>query len=171
MQFEVDEKQRKRAKLPHEIFLINLVAVHILWFVAALGVAKSLPYPLLAMPIMSASILGYILWRAKQTLQNEEEWFVKCHWQMAAKRARIFIGMLALLVLVSALGWVGYTHLGMMQVAVIALIGGAGILPIMVTVLALIIMESDAMHQASQGKLGKAIVEKFPNPGLKVLEE
>ncbi len=171
MQFEVSEQQRKRAKIPHEIFLINLVAVHILWFVAALGIAKSLPQPIIAMPIMSASILIYILWRAKKALQDDEDWFVKCHWQMAAKRARVFIGMLSLLVIVSALGWVGYTYLGMMQIAVMAFIGGAGILPIMVTVLGLIIMESDSMHQASQGKLGKAIVEKFPNPGLKVLEE
>ncbi len=171
MQFEVDEKQRKKAKVPHELLLINLIAVHILWFVAALGMAKSYIEPLLATPVMSASILLYILWRANKALKEDEEWFVKCHWQIAAKRSKIFILMLVLMVTVSTLGWIGYTYLGMMKVAVMALIGGLAILPTMVTVLALIIMESESMQQASQGKLSDAMVEKFPNPGLKVIEE
>ena len=75
------------------------------------------------------------------------------------------------MITVTFLGWIGYTYLGMMKVAVLALIGGVGILPTMVTVLALIIMESDAMHQAKQGKLPDSILEKFPNPGLQVIEE
>jgi len=171
MQFDIDEAQCKKAKFPHEIFLINLVAIHILWFVAALGIVKTLPYPLLATPLMSASILGYILWRANKS-KNEDDWFVQCHWQIAAQRSKVFMGILALLITVSALGWIGYTYLGMMKVAVLAFIGGVGMLPTMVSVLALIIMESDAMHQGAQGKLGKSILEKYPAPAhIKILDE
>ncbi|MCU7866705.1 MAG: hypothetical protein KZQ92_22355, partial [Candidatus Thiodiazotropha sp. (ex Lucinoma borealis)] len=38
------------------------------------------------------------------------------------------------------------------------------ILPIMVTVLILILMESDALHQATLCRLSKRVVEKYPYP-------
>jgi hypothetical protein len=58
-----------------------------------------------------------------------------------------------------------------MKEAVFAMIGGLGILPIMVTVLVLILMESDALHQAALHKLPDGIVTKYPNPGVPVVEE
>ena len=79
--------------------------------------------------------------------------------------------MLTLAVTVSALGWVAYSQLNLMKEAVYALIGGFGILPIMVTVLVLILMESDVLHQAALHKLPDSIVLKYPNPGVQVVEE
>lgn len=170
MQFKIEEQQCSDAKTPHEIFLINLIAVHILWFVASLGIVNTFWQPLAATPVVSASVLFYLLWRAKKS-QQCDEWFVSCHWQIVAKRSLIFICMIGLLLTVSLLGWLGYTYLGMMKVAVFAIIGGIGILPMMATVLGLIIMESDALHQAKQGKLGKAIYERFPNPDAIVISD
>jgi len=170
MKFAVTTEESHNAKIPHEIFLTNLIANHILWFVAALGLVKSYWQPLALVPVVSVVILSYTLWRAGKS-RKVDTWFVMCHWQIAAKRSMIFIGMLTFLGLVTTLGWAGYTFLGMKKVAVQAMIGGAGILPVMVTVLVLIIMESDALHQATQHKLPKAIQERFPNPGVAVLEE
>jgi hypothetical protein len=79
--------------------------------------------------------------------------------------------MFSILGVVALLGWAGYTYLGMMEVAVQAMIGGMGVLPVMVTVLVLIVMESDAMHQATQQKLPKGIVERFPNSEMVPIEE
>jgi hypothetical protein len=80
--------------------------------------------------------------------------------------------MLLTMLGICLLGWIGYTYFGMMKVAVMALIGGVGLLPIMVTVLVLIIMESDALHQASLHKLSSRVVEEFPPPeGVTILEE
>jgi hypothetical protein len=94
-----------------------------------------------------------------------------CHWQLCARRSRVFIGMLLLLLLVSALGWAGHVYGGMMKEAVIALVVGAGILPVMVTVLVLIIIESDALYHANQAKLPAWVVERFPNPQAKVITD
>jgi hypothetical protein len=58
-----------------------------------------------------------------------------------------------------------------MREAVWALIGGVGILPVMVTVLVLIIIESDALYHANQAKLPSWVVERFPNAQAKVLPE
>jgi hypothetical protein len=169
MQFEITEDEGRKAKIPHEIFITNLVANHILWFIAALGVVRSYWQPLALVPIMSLSILVYTLWRAKRT-RLQGGWFVMCHWQVSARRSRFFIGMLLLLFCMFALGWVGYTYLGMMKEAVYALVGGIGVLPVMVTVLVLIVMESDAMHQASQGRMGKQVYERYPNPQAVIIE-
>jgi hypothetical protein len=127
--------------------------------------------PLALVPVFSFLALAYILWRARRAKQ-QDEWYVMCHWQICAARSRLFIYMLLLGLSVVLLGWLGYSQLGMMKEVVIALIGGVGILPVMVTVLILILMESDALHQASLHKLAKRITEKYPVPAdVIVLED
>ncbi len=171
MKFEISDELTRQAKLPHDIFLTNLIGNHILWFVAALGLVRSYWQPLALVPIVSLSLLVYTLWRAKQSRKGDH-WYVMVHWQIAAQRSRFFIYMLLAVLGVSLLGWLGYTYLGMMKVAVMALIGGVGLLPIMVTVLVLILMESDALHQASLHKLTQRVVERFPPPAdVVVIEE
>lgn len=170
MRFEVSQDEIRRANVPHEIFLTNLIGNHILMAVAAGGMAGSFPWLMAVIPIVSFSLLGYTLWRARKSLK-EDPWYVMCHWQICARRSRIFISMLLLLLLVAALGWVGYTYGGMMKEAVWALIGGTGILPIMMTVLVLVIVESDALYHANQAKLPKWVVERYPNADAKVLPE
>ncbi|MCP4993810.1 MAG: hypothetical protein GY934_08500 [Gammaproteobacteria bacterium] len=170
MKYDISEEESKKSKIPHEIFLSNLIGNHILWFIASLGLAGSYWQPLAMVPVISLILLAYTLWRARRSL-TIDSWYVKCHWQIAAKRSRLFILMLSIAVTVSILGWVGYTYFGMMKVAVMAMVGGIAILPIMVTVLVLILMESDILHQAALYKLPKGIVEQFPNPGVPELEE
>lgn len=170
MKFEIDDKESHKAKIPHEIFLTNLIGNHILWFIAALGMAKTYWQPVALVPVTSFLMLSYILWRARRSRQIDS-WYVMCHWQICARRSRIFIYMLLFTLLVSFLGWIGYTYLGMMEEAVYALVGGAGLLPVMVTVLVLILMESDALHQAALHRLPKSILESCPNPGVPVIEE
>lgn len=170
MKFEISEQESRQAKVPHEIFLTNLVGNHILWFIASLGLVRSYWQPLALVPVVSILILGYTLWRARQS-KKRDSWFVMCHWQLCAGRSRVFILTLAILGSISLLGWIGFTYFGMKQVAVMAMIGGAGVLPVMVTVLVLILMESDALHQAAQHKLPKRMIERYPNPDIRVLEE
>ena len=171
MKFQISDEAAHKAKIPHEILLTNLIGNHILWFIAALGMAGSYWQPLLVVPIFSFAALSYILWRARRS-KKLDEWYVMCHWQICAARSRVFIYLLLLGVTVVVLGWIGYTYFGMMKVAVYAISGGVGILPVMVTVLILILMESDALHQAALHKLPRRIVEKFPPPSeMVVLEE
>ncbi len=170
MKFEISEELTRQAKIPHDIFLTNLIGNHILWFVASLGLVRSYWQPLALVPIVSLSLLVYTLWRAKRS-RKREHWYVMVHWQIAAERSRFFIYMLLAVLSVSFLGWIGYTYLGMMEVAVLALIGGVGLLPIMVTVLVLILMESDALYQAALHKLTQRVVDKFPPPGDVIILE
>ena len=170
MRFEVSKEEIKKANVPHEWFLTNLIGNHILMAVAAGGVAGTFPWVMAIIPAVSFAILGYILWRARRS-QAIDPWYVMCHWQVSARRSRILILMLSLLLVIMALGWVGYTYAGMMSEAVWALVGGVGLLPVMVTVLVLVIIESDSLYHASQAKLPNWVVERFPNPDAKVIPE
>jgi hypothetical protein len=170
MRFEVSEKEIKQANIPHELFLTNLIANHILMFVAALGMAGSLPWLLALTPVISFSILSYTLWRAARS-RTRDPWYVMCHWQVCARRSNIFILMLLMLLAIGALGWGAHTYLKMMKEAVWALLGGVGILPMMVTVLVLVIMESEALYHANLAKLPNWVVEKYPNPDAKIIPE
>ncbi len=170
MKFDIPADVTRRAKYPHELFLTNLVGNHILWFVAALGIFNTYWQPLLMVPIFSAAIIVYTLWRARQA-RSGEDWFVMCHWQIVARRSRIFALILMVGFTIAALGWVGYTYFGMMKVAVMAMVGGIGLLPVMVSVLVMIVMESDAMHQAGSGKLSDSVYQRFPNDQVVQLEE
>jgi hypothetical protein len=161
MHFNISKVEVKKAATPHEIFLFNLIGNHILIFIASLGMFNNFPYPLYLVPVISVSCLLYTLWRAKRA-SAVDAWFAFCHWQVADRRAKVFIGMLALLGTISLLGWLGHTYLGMMKEAVYAFIGGIGLLPTMVTMLVLIIMESDGLYQAHQCRLPDWVVEKFP---------
>jgi hypothetical protein len=170
MRFEVSQEEIKQANVPHELFLTNLIGNHILMAVAAGGVAGSFPWVMAMIPAISFSILAYTLWRARKAVRKDP-WYPMCHWQVCARRSKIFIFMLSLLLLIMTLGWVGYTYLGMMKEAVMALIGGVGILPVMATVLILIIIESETLYHANQAKLPDWVVKQYPNPDAKVIEE
>ena len=170
MKFQISAEESHKAKIPHEIFLTNLIGNHILWFIAALGMAKTYWQPVALVPAVSILLLLYTLWRARRS-RSIDSWYVMCHWQIAAKRSRVFIYMLLIALSVSFLGWLGYAYGGMMKEAVFAIVGGVGILPVMVTVLVLIIMESDIMHQAALHKLPKRVVEAYPNPDAVEISE
>lgn len=170
MRFEVSGREIKKANVPHEIFLTNLIGNHILMAVAAGGIAGSFPWVMAVIPAVSFSILGFTLWRAHRSV-GRDSWYVMCHWQVCARRSRIFIGMLSLLLTVMALGWASHVYGGMMKEAVIALVVGAGILPVMGTVLVLIIIESDALYHANQAKLPDWVVARFPNPDATVIPD
>lgn len=174
MYFEVSDEEKKKAKLPHDLFLVNLIGNHILAFVATLGLATSWAWPMLIVPIVSFVILGTIIRRGIQArnkaAQQQESWFVMCHWQIAVNRSLFFIKMIVAIMMVAAIGVYGYTNLGWMKEAVLAMIGGICILPIMITTLVLILMESDVLHQAAEGKLPDKIIELYPNSDVKILE-
>jgi hypothetical protein len=171
MRFEVSPEDIKKANVPHEIFLTNLIGNHILMAIGIGGLAGSYPWLMAVIPVVSFAMLGYTLWRARRSLKKDP-WYVMCHWQVCARRSRIFIAMLTMLLVIVVLGWVGHTYGGMMKEAVWAIIGGTGILPVMVTVLILIIIESDALYHAAQAKLPNWVVERYPHPDdVKVIEE
>lgn len=161
MQYEVTEALGQKAKFPHEIFLINLITNHILLFVGLLGMAKTYPLLMLVTPTISFLVMGYLMLRARYAMKADP-WYVSCHWQLCVSRCKMFIGMLLLLglvvggILLSVGGDVSQLKPGHFA------IGGVATLPTLVTVLVLIVMESDALHKARTGVVPDWLVKKYP---------
>ncbi len=159
----ISEDVRKKARHPHEFFLINLITNHILLFVGLLGMAKQEAWLLLIVPVVSISILSYLVWRAMVS-RKRDHWFVFCHWQLCARRSRFFIGIIALMgvgivvILASVGGNIADLRPGHYA------IGGMVMLPTLFSVLVLILMESDAVHKANLGDVPEWLVKKFPPP-------
>ena len=160
-QFKVSPAEAQRAKWPHEIFLINLIFNHIFVFVATVSVVGSFPFLPILVPVISSCIIGYILIKSKQVSSGDETWFVKAHWQICARRNRLFIMLLAVPCVITVCGLWASRILAWSKIATIALIGGVGLLPFMVALLILIILGNDSVHLARSGKLPNSFV--IPN--------
>ncbi|MDZ4201287.1 MAG: hypothetical protein U1C96_03975 [Gallionella sp.] len=154
-QFEVSPDESKRAKWPHEIFLINLVFNHILVFASTFGVFSTFPLMVLIVPITSFAITGYIIIKAKQIARSDETYFVKSHWIIADKRNQHFMWLLTITCVIVGGGYFLSQMMGWSKIATIALLGGVGLLPFMVSLLVLIVLGNDSMYQARHGKLPK----------------
>lgn len=162
--FEIGKEEMFRAKWPHEVFLINLVFNHILVFASTFGVYSTFPWMVLVVPITSLIITIYILIKAKQIAKSNETWFVKSHWLIADRRNKQFLILLiAGCTLIGGGLWLSQL-MGMSKVASIALIGGFGLLPFMVSLLVLIVLGNQSMYDARHGKLPKRFVEQNPDP-------
>lgn len=161
-QFSVSPEEAQRAKWPHEIFLINLIFNHIFVFVATIAVVGSFPLMPALVPIISISIISYILVKSRQVSAGNETWFVKAHWQICARRNRLFILLLAVPCVITVGGLWLSRMLGWAKIPTIALIGGVGLLPFMVALLILIVLGNESVHLARSGKLPKSFVEQHP---------
>jgi hypothetical protein len=162
-QFGVSPDEARRAKWPHEIFLINLIFNHIFIFVATIAVAGSFPLLPALVPVISLSIIGYIIVKAKQISASNETWFVKAHWQICARRNRLFILLLSIPCAITVSGLWLSRMLGWAKIPTIALIGGVGLLPFMLALLALIVLGNESVHLARTGKLPKSFISQHPD--------
>jgi len=164
MDIQSSEAERKRARHLHAILLFNLVVNHIFLFLMALTLLSQSIIFLILSIVLSFALLIYILIRAKRGLASESSWYVCCHWQFAAKRARLFLFLFVALGTLSAVLYYGGHAMGMKAVATWALTGGFGLLPFMVAVLGLIVIEFDAEHQSKIGKVPAGAIAYYPPP-------
>ena len=164
MDIQSSEVERKRARHLHAVLLFDLVVNHIFLFLMALTLLNQSSIFLILATLLSFVLLFYILIRAKRALTSESSWYVRCHWQFAAKRARLFLFLFVALGSLSAILYYGGHAMGMKAVASWALTGGFGLLPFMVAVLGLIVIEFDAEHQSKTGKVPAGAIAHYPPP-------
>lgn len=164
MSEEVTGAEMKRGRHLHAVLLFNLIVNHIFIFLVAVSVMKQTLVPALLVPVFSIGMLGYILLSAQRALTREPSWFVRCHWQLAAKRARTFLLLFVVMAAFSAAIYFGGHALGMKTLTTLALTFGVGLLPFMVTLLILIVIEFDAEHQSKIGKVPASAAAAYPAP-------
>lgn len=154
----------KAARWPHEILLINLVFNHVFVFVVSLGVIKSLPAMIVLTPVISFSIIAYILIKQKQIAASDASFFLKGHWKIAAARNRWFLYLLIFTCTIAGGGYYLFNALGLSKITLWALVIGVGLLPFMIALLTLVTLGSDSMNIARDGKLPNNFLAKNPPP-------
>lgn len=164
MDIQSTEAERKRARHLHAVLLFNLVVNHIFLFLMALTLIAQTNIFLIMMILLSIGLTTYILTRARKSLSAETSWYVRCHWQFAAKRARLFMYLFVALGSLTLALYYGGVAMKMKTVETWALTGGLGLLPFMVAVLGLIVIEFDAEHQSKTGKVPKGALANYPPP-------
>lgn len=170
LQIEITPEERKLARQPHEIFLINLIFNHIFMMCAALAVYSTFNFVPLLIPIISFSIIAFLFIKGRKIANSSNSWYVKSHWQIALKRNRLFSFQLLFTCAVAIAGLALSQALGWHRIPTIALIAGVGLLPFMVSLLILVILGNESVYMARDGKLPKRFEEKMP-PGLNVVSQ
>ncbi len=161
MKYEISPEELKKSCIPHEIFLTNLIFNHILVFVAIIS-ASSLTHFIVIVPLFSVLSLLYLFWGARRA-KKHATWYVSAHWQVAARRSRFFLLMLAVMGGIFVIIWLFSG--GDMRPQHWAL-GGAAFLPTMAFVLGLIIFESESLHQARKAELPDWVNKRYPENAL-----
>ena len=166
MKFDISPVDIKKARVPHEVFLTNLIFNHVLVFVAIMS-ASSLTHFIVVIPVFSVVSLIYLFWGA-QRAKTHASWYVNAHWQIAARRSRFFLLMLTIMGSIFA---IIYMFSGGDMRPQHWAFGGAAFLPTMVSVLGLIIFESESLHQAKTGMLPDWVSERFPENAPTPIQE
>ncbi|MFA6920303.1 MAG: hypothetical protein WC216_00525 [Gallionella sp.] len=163
MEIQSSEFEKKRARHLHAVLLFNLVVNHIFLFLMALTLIKTSHTPMILMAALSITLLAYILISAKRAITAEPSWYIRCHWQLAAKRARLFLFLFLALGTLSIALFYGGHALGLKGPAVMAFSSILGLI-FMASILGLVVIEFDAEHLAKSGKVPAGAIASYPPP-------
>lgn len=169
MHYQVTEDEKRRAKIPHHIFNINIIITHLFASMIILEIGDTLE--LLLIPVISSLVIAYLYFRRNKAI-SEESWFVASHWFMAWRRGRILlisyavaIAMVAIYALIDAVFPGGFsmndfsTEGGQTNLGEIITIRFAALV-IFVAVLITFMQTGIAVYDAGNG-ISNPAIEKF----------
>lgn len=160
MLFEIDEPTRRKAKSPHELFMLNLLGFNLL--AAPASIALDVGMAALFIPLgLSLAVVAYIWLRALRP--GKAPWFVSAHWRLAAGRTRILLvgyGISAAIIGFAMLVTSGSDKADIMMVALTRV----AIVPTLLTVMICFVLESSGIFMAGKGELPDGMAGKFPPP-------
>lgn len=161
MQMQITEQTRKRARWPHDLFVLNILFFHLLLTPATifLGVGhKGLLLPL----TLSGLVIAYIFYRSR----TEQDWFDAAHWRLAFKRSKLLIAGYLGSGLIFLLGWfVAQGAQGdSMQNIMFTVFTRIAIMPTLIMVMITVVLEASATGMVSRGEVPDSIARDFPPP-------
>jgi len=174
MFFSVDETICRRARSPHELAMVNLLLINLLMLIALLAGSFLQPGSALAdyklvgvlIPLtVSLAIIAFTFIKSSKTA-TDGPWFVAVHWRLATGRYKILLIAYVAGVALIGLGWLlsqSQKDPGMAGLMFIAL-QRVAIAPILISLMALIMLESGSLGQAGRGEVPDGITEHFPPP-------
>lgn len=153
MQENVDYNTLKKARVPHNIFMLNLALVHLLMTPAVIALDIGTSGMLVPLTI-SLLIILYTALHSKK-IQTTEHSFVYNHWKLALKRYRLLMFAYVITAGLIIFGWVlamSSPDENMREILHTVFIRIA-IMPVLIMVMVNFFLESSAISMASKGEL------------------
>lgn len=153
-----------KARIPHNIFMLNLALFHLLMTPASIALEIGIA-GMLAPLFLSLAVVTYTYIKSKQLVQNAH-WFVLAHWMLAVKRYRILLISYAVTASLILIGWL----LAMsspdpnMQNILQTVFIRIAIMPVLLIVMINFYLESSAINMASRGEIPDSIINTLPEP-------
>ena len=172
MKFDINDEIRKKAKAPHELFMINLALVHLLLGPASVVAMHYLAdsahafFGLLIPLLFSCLFIGYTYLREKRS-EREDPWFVALNWKIALRRYRWMLIAYAVTAVFLVGGWL----LGQsadqktMQDIIFTISSRIGVMPTVIMTFVALVLESSTLSLAVRGEIADSLVERFRPPG------
>lgn len=163
MQAQIGTDEKRKARIPHNIFMLNLALVHLLMTPAAIAL-KIGTLGMLVPLILSLFIIFFTYTRSKYITQNEH-WFVAAHWTLALRRYRLLLISYAVTASLMFIGWL----LAMsspdphMQEILKTVFIRIAIMPVLLIVMLNFYLESSAINMASKGELPSTVKSPSAN--------
>ncbi|MEW8469640.1 MAG: hypothetical protein AB2637_14000 [Candidatus Thiodiazotropha sp.] len=169
MIFDVDELIRKRAKTPHELSMVNLVACHLI--AAPASIVLDIGFMGFLIPLLlSLSVIAFI-WYRSEVETSTEAWFVAAHWRLSANRTRILLVGYAISAVILGMAMLATSGSSKGEIMMVA-ITRVAVVPTLITVMICFVLESGSIYQAGRGDVPESIVKRMPPPdNLPVLQQ
>ncbi len=160
MQIDVSDQVKKRARWPHDLFVLNILFFHLLLTPATivLGIGE---WGLLLPLALSGMVIGYIFYRSR----TEVEWFVAAHWRLSFRRCKLLMWGYLGSAVIFLIGWIiSQGAQGDMQHIMLIVFTRIAIMPTLIMAMVTIVMEASGAGVVNRGEVPDAIAEAFPFP-------
>ena len=162
MSIKPSEEEKRLARTPHTLFVLNILLFNLLMTPAAIVLDVGM-YGFFIPLLCSLSVIFYIYWRAqKQTL-----WFVEMHWRLSFRRCQFLIlGYLitGFLLVVAWLISLSANDAKMAEIMFTA-ISRVAVVPTLLAVMVTVVLEAGGYHLINSEKVPDWLINKFPPPG------
>ena len=162
MKLEIDESVKSKARVPHNLFMLNLALFHLFMTPATIALDVGM-FGMLLPLFLSLSVMSYT-WSRSRDRNNHEHWFVYVHWKLAVSRYRLLLIsylVTAGLLLIGGLLAMSASDPNMQEIMRTVFIR-ISIMPVLLMVMINFYLESSAINLATNGEITDAIANRFP---------
>ena len=152
---------KTKAKLPHNLFMLNLALFHLLMTPAVIALNVGIMGMLLPL-LLSLSVMLYTCLQSRAR-DRHAHWFIHAHWQLACRRYRLLLISYALTLLLLCLGWLLSLSANDPNMTLIlqTVFIRISIMPVLIVVMVNFYLESSAISLATNGEIPDQFVQEL----------
>ncbi len=162
---DASAKERRDAKVAHELFTINMVVVHLFLTLGLIKLLNTNMSSAIGLSILiSFIIIIYTYFRTKKAKSNDQ-YLIYLHWQLSLNRYKLLIGAYIFYFLVTSLTLIisNDAPVSMDSTRIIdSILNLLGVVPLFFCILISVVLGSGSMFNAGRGEVDQKLAQKYP---------